>query len=164
MVARFFRNYGLAVLVAVGIAWYYLRYKRAADFEAPAIPVIFSGGQNGMLSDSLQLPAVVHFYASWCGPCMAELPLMAAAGPRLSEAGYHWYLVTDDNAALTDAIRQAVPRDWHVWRTSSLRDCSIYTLPTTYAIGKNGSTVYAGTGPCGWNDTSFITTLLQANH
>lgn len=164
MVARFIKNYGMAVLVAVGIAWYYFRYKRAADFEAPAIPVIFSADRSGMLSDSLQLPAIVHFYASWCGPCMAELPLMTSAGPRLSEAGYHWYLVTDDSAAMTDAVTQVVPTDWHVWRTSSLKDCSVYTLPTTYAIGKDGSTVFAATGRCEWQDNGFIETLLQATH
>ena len=50
-----------------------------ADPAAPAfsLPVLGQPGQKVSLSDYAGRPLIVNFFASWCGPCQKETPLLA---------------------------------------------------------------------------------------
>jgi thiol-disulfide isomerase/thioredoxin len=51
----------------------------AADPAAAAfsLPVLGHSGQQISLSDYSGRPVIVNFFASWCGPCQQETPLLA---------------------------------------------------------------------------------------
>jgi thiol-disulfide isomerase/thioredoxin len=51
----------------------------AADPAAAAfsLPVLGHSGQQISLSDYSGHPVIVNFFASWCGPCQQETPLLA---------------------------------------------------------------------------------------
>ena len=50
-----------------------------ADPAAPAfsLPVLGQPGQKVSLGDYAGRPLIVNFFASWCGPCQKETPLLA---------------------------------------------------------------------------------------
>jgi thiol-disulfide isomerase/thioredoxin len=55
---------------------------RAAPPATPAaaafsLPVLGHSGQQVSLSDYSGRPVIVNFFASWCGPCQQETPLLA---------------------------------------------------------------------------------------
>jgi peroxiredoxin len=59
---------------------------RAGD-PAPDFALQDEGGEELRLGDFAGRVLVLNFWASWCGPCKEELPLLDALHDRLSERG-----------------------------------------------------------------------------
>lgn len=51
----------------------------------PAVAFTYFDGREGSLADYAGRPLVVNFFASWCGPCEAELPGFAEVHRELGD-------------------------------------------------------------------------------
>lgn len=109
---------------------------------------------DGDLVDSADLagrPYVLAIWASWCGPCRAELPEIADVASSLAAEGLRVPVVAvsvdDDRAAAVRAARREGWRGLTVgWTDERRGPFGATALPTTWVVAPDGTLVHVQTG------------------
>jgi cytochrome c biogenesis protein CcmG, thiol:disulfide interchange protein DsbE len=113
--------------------------------QAPEFELADLDGNPVRLADLRGRPVVVNFWASWCGPCVEEFPLLRDAVERhaagdLAVIG----IVYQDR---TEAARDFMERNGGTWTAAMDPDervASAYGIlapPETFFIGRDGTIV-----------------------
>lgn len=137
---RYVRDWGLSIAVAVGVYWG-IGVMRAPDLpdEAPDFELMSLDGELVSLSDYRGQTVVVNFWATWCGPCMAEIPTFndfAQENPDIPVLG----IATDNSPAKVRVTAKKKDMQYPVLLADSdvQRAYGITTLPTTVVVGPDG--------------------------
>lgn len=119
--------------------------KQFIDFE-----MLTPDGKEVRLSDHVRKNRVtmLDFWASWCGPCCAEIPAMKKALELYGDKGFDIVGVSLDSKA--DAWKKAIEKHQITWpQMSDLRGFEsegaqlygVTAIPATYLIDQNGTIV-----------------------
>jgi cytochrome c biogenesis protein CcmG, thiol:disulfide interchange protein DsbE len=141
------------VLVAIGgivVAEIATSGSGQASRPAPALPTQVLSGHRVDLASLRGRPAVVNFWASWCGPCKQEAPQLRSfdkdIGNRATLVGVDWNDAADNARAFIAKSH---------WSYPVLRDPSggvgnaygLNGLPTTFVLDSSGDIVQKLQGP-----------------
>jgi peroxiredoxin len=114
---------------------------------APAFTVTTYGGQTVKLADLKGDVIILNFWATWCGPCKKELPLLESAFKAYSQYGFQVLAVATEDSLPESKLRpiaakMRIPFVHHL--QGPYRDMG--ALPTNYVIDRSGKLVYAKAG------------------
>lgn len=112
---------------------------------------------------------VFHFWATWCGPCLAEFPQVSDLSDRLSrisskKINVYFVAVNDTEKDLKRFLKQfdvntAVmledKEDLHK------KDFGVYKLPETMVFNESGDLVRHYVGPQEWKNPKYINEILN---
>ncbi len=114
-------------------------------------------GQNDIAGKAIDLAEykgkvlLIDFWATWCGPCMAELPNVIAAYEKFHGKGFEILGISldEDREAFDKCIadRKMTWRhhfDGKGWKNEVAQAYGVNSIPATYLVGKDGKVVAVG--------------------
>ncbi len=130
------------------------------DFESNMLLFNDLEGNEFSLRNFENKVLFINYWATWCNPCLAEMPSMAELYEQYKENDniVFLYLSKED----TDTIIDYIPKD------DSLGQLPIYKvvtdddlfstrgIPTTFIVNRNGEIVIKDVGSAVWNDQSVV--------
>ena len=108
-------------------------------------------------------PVLLNLWATWCPPCRAEMPSIAALAdnPQIKAKGVAIVCVSTDESAET--LRQFVTgKPWAMTMLRATAIPSVFAtdgIPATFLIAPDGRVVASEIGAARWDDPSVISFL-----
>jgi len=118
-------------------------------------------GSTADFSTSEGKVIVINFWATWCPPCVAEMPSLQSLYDHYGDK-VDLYFVSTEEAEKLSSFLQKKEYSFPVYRQIEEAPEAIRTnaLPTTYVISKSGTIVINKTGAAAW-DSEKVYTLLD---
>ncbi len=116
----------------------------ASDIEgtAPDFTLKSKSGENIRLQDLRGEVVMLNFWASWCGPCREEMPLMDVIYQQYKDLGFTILAVNvDEDSADADRFLASVPVSFPVVYDNQSKVSEMYkvdAMPTTILIDRDG--------------------------
>jgi cytochrome c biogenesis protein CcmG, thiol:disulfide interchange protein DsbE len=132
----------------------------APDFESVSLD-----GESLSLAELRGQPVLLNLWATWCGPCRTETPFLQAIFEEHRERGLRVVGVTVDGAGSIRQIHSfldefGVTYDiLHDARMESMDTFSVWGLPVTYLIDRDGRFRFIRLGPIDEEDADFHAAL-----
>ncbi len=147
-----------------------LRDGLSVTYKSPPAPQLVLEGLDGKIYDLVDYRGrivVVNFWATWCPPCIEEMPTLQRMWEKLSPSGLELLAVNVGEARenITTFLSRFEPRlTFPILRDTTgetFASWRVRGLPTTYVIDKQGRIIYEAQG--GRNmDSEHIQGLLKA--
>ena len=163
----------LVVAALIGV-WFSLAGATASttDVRAPAEPFTLESlsGEQVSLADYDNTVLLVNFWASWCPPCVAELPSMQALKESMSGEAFEILAINvgEDSRSVRGFIKHfGTPLEFPILLNADqgvIRDWKVNAMPTTALIDKQGRFAATVVGPRDWNSSDsrqLVRTLLD---
>lgn len=129
-------------------------YESAAGKSVSDLVLEAADGRALPLSEQLGRPVILHFWATWCAPCRAELPTLLAAFENGTEGKAPRLLLVsvDENwdtirHYFGGALPKPVVRDPH---SRGRRHLGVTTLPETLLLRADGQALARVRGARNW--------------
>lgn len=138
------------------------------SFTAPELSLQNINGENESLIDYRDNVVLVNNWATWCPPCKAEMPTLAAYYNQHNTEGFTIIAIeAGDPVEGVLKFAQSYGLSFPVWldpNGASLKPFGNGSLPNSYVIDRSGTVRYAWTGEISKAMLEkYITPLLAEN-
>jgi len=136
--------------------------KSSSDFESLLLKTSFVDLQENNLDLSVYKKGktVVSYWATWCAPCIEEMPGIKKAEEILEEYGYTFLLVSDETLDEISDFKNEWNFDLNFLKsTKSFETLGVYAMPTSYIFDENGKIVETIVGAVEWDSKEMIDKL-----
>lgn len=118
-------------------------------------------GKTVRFDQLLDKPVFVNFWATWCPPCMAELPGIQELYEQYKNKVNFVFLSDEDPNTITTFISKHQYQDMPFYRYNRVPgDFSSSSIPATFIISREGKVVLEKKGAARW-DSERVKTLLN---
>ncbi len=130
--------------------------------KAPPFSLPDEQGKIWTLDSFKDTVVVLHFWASWCGPCIDELPEIFAFVRKLEGQAKFSFVAISLDENWEDAIKalpkRDLPKKWISLldpKQASSHAYGSFQFPETYLISKDQKIITKWVGPQKWDHPTF---------
>ena len=141
-----------------------------ASKQAPDFKLQDTQGKTHALGDYRGKVLIVNFWATWCSPCVKEMPSLQRAWQQLSQEAVEVLAINvgEDRNTIVNFIKTH-PIGFPVLLDSSMSlttTWSVKGLPTTYILDPQGQITFQVIGDLEWDDPAILQKVraLEASH
>ena len=132
---------------------------------APDFTLKSSTGDNVRLAEQRGQVVMLNFWASWCGPCRQEMPLLDGISKKYGKMGFVLYGINvDQDTADAEKILQKIKINYSVLFDPESKLSSLYkvdAMPTSVFIDKKGNLRYIDRGYSPGDEAKYVAQIQE---
>ena len=140
-VLKSIKTVSLAMALAAGQSHADIRQGAAPDFTLNS-----NSGQNLRLSEYRGEVVMINFWASWCGPCRQEMPLLDELYTQYQPMGFTILGVNvEEDSSKAEALLNEIPVNFPVLFDTQSKVSKLYdvvAMPSTILVDRDGNIRY----------------------
>ena len=105
----------------------------------------------------------LNFWATWCKPCVEEMPTIKNAIESLKDQNIEFLFASDETKDEVDAFEREHNFGFTYVNAKDLQQYGIVALPTTMIFDKEGKKAFSELGYRKWDDKENMDRLLQVS-
>ncbi len=132
--------------------------------ETPTLKLKDLAGKTHTLSDYKGKTVLVSFWASWCRPCLEEMPSLVKLKEKYRDKLEILAVDVGEEKETIEKFTGKMNINFPLLQdldSSTTKDWKVYVYPSNYIVDKAGKLRYAAKGALDWQD-SEIENLLEA--
>ena len=150
----------LVALASISLSLNVLAVTAAPDFTLKS-----STGENVRLAEQRGQVVMLNFWASWCGPCREEMPLLDGISKKYGKMGFVLYGVNveEDNTPAKKMLKD-LGVTFPILFDPESKLSSLYTvdaMPTSVMIDKKGNIRYVDRGYKPGDENKYREQILE---
>lgn len=104
----------------------------------------------------------INYWATWCKPCIAEMPDIQAAAEILTKENYVFFLVSDQDMNKIKEFENKKGFNLTFAKLNGkIQDLNIQSLPTTMIYNTNGKQIRKIAGAVKWDSEDMLNSLRE---
>ena len=105
---------------------------------------------------------ILNYWATWCGPCIKEMPDMMIAKKKLKDSDVSLFLVSDEDISVISKFVENNPYTLNFLKSNVSNEMlGVYSLPTTILFDNKGNKVETIVGVLDFSDENLINKFLK---
>jgi len=120
------------------------------DAPAPDFTLKSNSGDNLKLSELRGEVVLINFWASWCGPCRQEMPILSELHDKYKDMGFTVLGVNvEGNSAQARKLLKEIPVSFPVLfdnDSTVSREYDVVAMPSTVLVDRSGNVRYLHKG------------------
>ena len=117
-------------------------------------------GNKVELSDFRGKRILLNFWATWCRPCIEEMPSLLKSQEILEKENYVFLLATDQSIKVINSFKERKGYEFNYIRyTGTFANLGINALPKTFIYNEDGNKVDEISGAIEWDSPEVIERL-----
>lgn len=138
--SAFWKGFGLGAIIVISLVVVaYFKFVVQPDLTLEQIEVQNLQQENIALTNYIGKPTVVNYWATWCAPCLAELPYFEEVKQQFG-ADINFVMISDESFEKIIPFVKSKDYSFNFLKTpKKLTEYGIYSIPATYFYDSQGN-------------------------